>query len=132
MLIQIRLIDLGNANRGLQDPANPHRGRAIASRYYCGTPGRQPPETLGDRDAPCQPFLGDVWALGILLYSMVTGIPVPFWTTEMSLGGVESLYKFDELCETEPVAQVLPVLRRCLEVDPSKRATMDDLTRLFK
>ncbi|KAI0771842.1 kinase-like domain-containing protein [Irpex lacteus] len=128
----IRLIDLGSGLRCSPSPSNPHRSRSTQAKYYLGTKSYMPPETLGDRNALCQPFLGDVWALGVTLYALTTGILRPFTTNGMSLGGVESMYKFDKLRGTEAVVQVLPLLHLCLDVHPSKRVTMDDLARLFK
>ena len=62
---------------------------------------------------------------------MVTGVQYPFLETEMVQGGMNSLTEFDKHRETEVMKLALPLLRLCIAVDPSKRATMNDLAQLF-
>ena len=86
---------------------------------------------FSNRQGSCDPFLGDVWSLGTVLYEMITGIQCPFRSQDRLSGGVESLHGFNEVRQTDEMVEALSFLRLCLEVDPSKRITSTDLGRLF-
>ena len=102
---------------------------------YCGTKLYMPPETLiqnGDTEATCRPGLGDVWALGVVLYSMVSGIRCPFRNEAMIREGMDSIVRKhgEERTSTAEIEAVLPIVRRCLEVDPLERVTSKELMEL--
>lgn len=58
-----KLSDFGFA-RELNDGIN-------LSKTYCGTPAYEAPEILAHR--PYNPFLSDVWAMGVMLFMMLNG-----------------------------------------------------------
>ena len=129
--IQVRLIDFGSVMR---HPSKTRNARPHERIGYCGTVPYMPLEILLSMkgEGRCIPPLGDVWALGIVLYEMVSGIRHPFGGTEMVRGGMTSVEaKFGlEMTRTAAIEKMMPILSRCLEVDASKRASMKELSEL--
>ena len=89
----------------------------------CGTPAYVAPELLSGNFF--DPFKADVWSCGVVLYFMLTGI-VPFrGDNDMELHNniIKGIYpKIDSVsfdCED--------LIKKILEVDPSKRFSLDDI-----
>ena len=132
---QIRLIDFGASLKGIKKKRDPTKSETMPAWRYCGTKLYMPPETLiqnGDTEATCRPSLGDVWALGVVLYSMVSGIRCPFRNEAMIREGMDSIVRKhgEERTCTVEIEAVLPIVCRCLEVDPLERVTSTELVKL--
>ena len=64
----LKITDFGFARGNMK---HPEPGRVVLSETYCGSYAYAPPEIL--RGIPYDPMLGDIWSMGIVLYTMVTG-----------------------------------------------------------
>lgn len=64
----LKITDFGFA-RSKMKPAEP--GRTILSETYCGSYAYAPPEIL--KGIPYCPMLGDIWSMGVILYTMLYG-----------------------------------------------------------
>lgn len=64
----LKITDFGFARGNMK---HPEPGRVILSETYCGSYAYAPPEIL--RGIPYDPMLGDIWSMGIVLYTMMTG-----------------------------------------------------------
>lgn len=87
-------------------------------KVFCGTPSYMAPEITRKNDYEGMPV--DIWALGVLLYVMLTGT-FPFrGTSEQDLyqriqrGNYK--YQHESLCKGAE-----QLIRGCLEVDPRRR-----------
>jgi len=104
----IRLIDFGLSNFV-------EAGRFRST--FCGTPAYAPPEILLGTQYKGPEV--DVWSLGVVLYSMLTG-EFPFTTIAEILKG-----KFNE--PTENSAECMDLLKRMLTVKKEARATLPEV-----
>mgnify|MGYP000890675812 CR=1 FL=1 len=82
---KLKLVDFGTAKDVLDPSIKPsgnssHQGRKNF-QHYVGTPHYMPPECIRNKDSN---FKSDVWALGCILYQLISGFP-PF------LGGSDYL-----------------------------------------
>lgn len=90
---------------------------AAKQRTYCGTPTYMAPELVCRKEYAPQPV--DIWALGVLLYRMLTG-SYPFKAkTERELFRRISSGLYDESVIAEPAAR--DCIAKMLATDPSKR-----------
>ena len=90
---------------------------ATKQRTYCGTPTYMAPELVCRKEYAPQPV--DIWALGVLLYRMLTG-SYPFKAkTERELFRRISSGQYDETLVAEPAAR--DCIAKMLATDPSKR-----------
>ncbi|XP_054770468.2 testis-specific serine/threonine-protein kinase 4-like [Lytechinus pictus] len=64
----LKITDFGFA-RSKMKPSEP--GKTILSETYCGSYAYAPPEIL--RGIPYCPMLGDIWSMGVILYTMLYG-----------------------------------------------------------
>ncbi|KAK3083374.1 hypothetical protein FSP39_021016 [Pinctada imbricata] len=97
----------------------------------CGTPGYLAPEVLAVsmyEDAPGYGKAVDVWACGVIMYTLLCGAP-PFWhrkQMQMLRMIMQANYKFGSP-EWDDISQtVKDLISRMLVVDPSKRLTANE------
>ena len=119
---QVKLLDFGIA-KGQMSPGLTEAGSIIGTLLYLS------PEHLkgGTSDAR-----GDIWALGVLLYEMVTG-RMPFESETLG----DLCEKIDKGAYTPPVQlhsgvprEVTNIIARCLKKNPAERyQTAQDLLR---
>ena len=119
---QVKLLDFGIA-KGQTSPGLTEVGSIIGTLLYLS------PEHLkgGTSDAR-----GDIWALGVLLYEMVTG-RMPFESETLG----DLCEKIDRVAYTPPVQldsgvprEVTNIIARCLKKNPAERyQTPQDLLR---
>ena len=139
---ELKLIDFGMA---CEIPAGKDH---VVRNFISGTKDYMSPEAYAgmlideddrDKEAEKEPETksfkitkkADVWALGIILFQIVYGF-LPFHQVpggKMSkIRAVSSLLhpvEFDEMENLDP--ELLDTMKRCLEKDPSKRATIEEL-----
>uniref|UniRef100_A0A0K0DWF0 Aurora kinase n=1 Tax=Strongyloides stercoralis TaxID=6248 RepID=A0A0K0DWF0_STRER len=94
-------------------------------KTFCGTAEYIPPEMLADRNEISYGKKIDVWALGILIFEMLSG-ETPFCGTSMEhiLSKIKA-GKFHMSCDIDVEARDL--IRRLLKRDPEKRINLDDI-----
>lgn len=96
------------------------------SKTFGGTKLFMPPEIVSKREF--NPFAADVWSLGVTFYFMASH-QYPFFSTN-------SEYLFEKIVrgiyETDVIenAQLKVLIAKCLETDPSCRATVDELLKM--
>lgn len=92
----------------------------------CGTPGYVAPEVLvGARYGAAV----DIWSVGVILYILLCGFP-PFYdesTRELYKQIRKGKFGFPAPYWTEISDSAKDVVKKCLTVDPEKRATPDEL-----
>jgi serine/threonine protein kinase len=102
----LKLIDFGLSNWSCQ-----------GNMSFCGTPAYASPEMLLG-----VPYMGpevDVWSLGIVLYSTVTG-KLPFTTVVDMVKGQYSL-------PSSLSPECRDLIQQCLQVEAAKRVTVDKI-----
>ena len=93
-----------------------------------GTPAFLAPELYKDQGSrdPYSGFAVDMWALGVTLYNMVTGVPPFLANTELAMAAKI----LDEEPPVSPTIESHPglrnLIRRMLEKDPKKRITITE------
>ncbi len=118
---KVKVLDFGLVKISVPLPgmASPSDVMTAAEATYSGmilgTPGYLSPEQA--RGMPVDKRT-DIWAFGVVLYEMLTGEP-PFKGETIS-DILAATLKEDPDCDIVP-AQVRPLLRRCLEKNPSRR-----------
>lgn len=94
----------------------------------CGTPAYMAPEVLMHH--PYQPFLVEVWSLGVTLYAMLH-LMTPFDVNQDDYGVKDmkaKKWKFLEHCmKAKPSEALKKVMAGMLEPDPKTRLTMKAL-----
>ncbi|CAH1996541.1 unnamed protein product [Acanthoscelides obtectus] len=103
----------------------------------CGTPGYLAPETLKCNmldDAPGYSFEVDIWACGVIMYTLLVGCP-PFWHRKqmvMLRNIMEGNYTFSSPEWSDISEEPKDLIRRLLVVDPKKRISISEaLTHPF-
>ncbi len=94
-------------------------------RMYAGTPVYMPPEIHNSE--PYRPDKADVWALGAVLFQMLT-CRRAFSSRAMAKEGRIALCQ-SEIATSEGLASLWPVIEVCLKVDPKKRIPSIALSR---
>ena len=117
----IKIIDFGFAAFTMDS-----HGRTQRLKIFCGTPSYMAPELVRKHEYGGEQV--DMWALGVLLYSMLTGT-FPFrGQSESELYGriQRGLYKIpNELMSRD----ARNIIQKLLETDYRKRAKAKDLIR---
>ncbi|KAG5888742.1 hypothetical protein JTB14_032017 [Gonioctena quinquepunctata] len=96
----------------------------------CGTPGYLAPETLKCNmleDAPGYSFEVDIWACGVIMYTLLVGCP-PFWNRKqmvMLRNIMDGKYSFSSPEWADISEQPKDLIRKLLVVDPKKRITLE-------
>eukprot|EP00027_Filamoeba_sp_ATCC50430_P018876 CAMPEP_0168578504 /NCGR_PEP_ID=MMETSP0413-20121227/21368_1 /TAXON_ID=136452 /ORGANISM="Filamoeba nolandi, Strain NC-AS-23-1" /LENGTH=350 /DNA_ID=CAMNT_0008612355 /DNA_START=1 /DNA_END=1050 /DNA_ORIENTATION=+ len=98
------------------------------AKTIIGTPGYIAPEILKGKNKTEYSFAVDVWSLGMVLYEMMT-LKRPF--EEASMLEVTRLNENGYLPEISPelqekYANIVPLFKRCLSVNPEDRPTIKD------
>ena len=119
---------------GLRSARYPDRPEFVTIADYCGTSQYAPVEILScsNDQHKYKPAAADIWALGIVLYEMVSGIRAPFRNPRMAEDGLKSVeekFGIGVTCTPE-INAVLPIVNRCLEVSVLNRADTDELMGL--
>ncbi|XP_017780580.1 PREDICTED: phosphorylase b kinase gamma catalytic chain, skeletal muscle/heart isoform isoform X2 [Nicrophorus vespilloides] len=97
----------------------------------CGTPGYLAPETLKCNmydDAPGYSSEVDIWACGVIMYTLLVGCP-PFWNRKQMImlrNIMEGKYSFSSPEWADVTEPPKDLIRRLLVVDPSKRISISD------
>ena len=95
------------------------------SKLFCGTPSYMAPEIVGKRENSGAP--ADVWALGVLLFVMLTG-SYPFKSSsDRELYRMILKGKFDVPLGMSSAAKNL--IRKILQVEPRKRPTCQQILK---
>lgn len=97
----------------------------------CGTPGYLAPETLKTNmydDAPGYSFEVDIWACGVIMYTLLVGCP-PFWHRKqmvMLRNIMEGKYSFSSPEWTDISESPKDLIRKLLVVEPKQRISIED------
>lgn len=67
----LKLIDFGFARGNMQPVLAGGKIKPVLSKTFCGSHAYASPEIL--KSVPYQPQLSDIWAVGVVLYTMVIG-----------------------------------------------------------
>lgn len=100
----------------------------------CGTPGYLAPETLRTNmlnDAPGYSYHIDIWACGVIMYSLLVGCP-PFWHRKqmvMLRNIMEGKYSFSSPEWADVSETPKDLIRKLLVVDPAKRISITEALR---
>ncbi|KAI0342941.1 kinase-like protein [Trametopsis cervina] len=113
--LNVKIIDLGSAV--LAEPGQEPPQYSIAT--FCGTIPYTAPEILEGEDYEAAP--SDVWSLGLILSELATGL-----VCNEPLTSPEELREDKLLDDCSEGLQEL-VLDLCLDVDPARRVTMEEL-----
>ncbi|XP_018574202.1 phosphorylase b kinase gamma catalytic chain, skeletal muscle/heart isoform isoform X2 [Anoplophora glabripennis] len=97
----------------------------------CGTPGYLAPETLRCNmieDAPGYSFEVDIWACGVIMYTLLVGCP-PFWHRKqmvMLRNIMEGKFSFSSPEWADISEPPKDLIRKLLVVDPKQRISIKD------
>lgn len=93
------------------------------SKIYSGTKMFMPPEIVNKREH--DPFVADIWSLGVTLYFIITGnYPFQAFSTNVLFEKISRGIWDESLIED---ANLRKIVCRCLEMNPSRRASLDEL-----
>lgn len=115
---EIKITDFGLAKTKDDGKNNLHTA--------CGTPGYVAPEVLIGAHYGAAV---DIWSVGVILYILLCGFP-PFYdesTRELYKQIRKGKFSFPAPYWTEISDSAKDVVKKCLTVDPEKRATPDEL-----
>ncbi|KAL1502702.1 hypothetical protein ABEB36_007809 [Hypothenemus hampei] len=96
----------------------------------CGTPGYLAPETLKTNmfdDAPGYSFEVDIWACGVIMYTLLVGCP-PFWHRKQMImlrNIMEGKYSFSSPEWADVSESPKDLIRKLLVVDPKERISIN-------
>lgn len=102
-------------------------GVVVKSDTYCGTTSYNPPEIL--KQIPYDPFKGDIWTLGVMLFIMVNQV-YPFDRhnkEKMYDNQMKKNYKLRDSVELKVSNEVKDLIRILLEPEPEKRPTIKEV-----
>ncbi|XP_041354067.1 dual specificity protein kinase TTK-like [Gigantopelta aegis] len=123
----LKLIDFGIANAIQQDMTS------VLLTTPMGTPNYMSPETLLDSGVDCNPkhkinTKSDMWSLGCILYNMVYG-KTPFQDIRNCWSKLSAIKDPKHVIQLPPIQDenLLDVLQRCLNRDPTKRPSATEL-----
>jgi serine/threonine-protein kinase TTK/MPS1 len=139
----LKLIDFGIAGAiDIENTINMHRDNHV------GTPNYMSPESLHDASVTANTNSGnigvgkfmklgkpsDVWSLGCILYQMVYGSP-PFGSFTSAMSKVMAIINHKVIiefpaygiAETKVPVELRRAMRSCLQRDPTKRPTVQDM-----
>ncbi|XP_030754974.1 phosphorylase b kinase gamma catalytic chain, skeletal muscle/heart isoform [Sitophilus oryzae] len=97
----------------------------------CGTPGYLAPETLKTNmfdNAPGYSYEVDIWACGVIMYTLLVGCP-PFWHRKqmvMLRNIMEGKYSFSSPEWTDISESPKDLIRKLLVVDPKQRISIEE------
>jgi serine/threonine protein kinase/tetratricopeptide (TPR) repeat protein len=116
---RIKVVDFGIAQRLDQTSVEAlTRSGARLAETLAGTPAYMPPEVL--RGAPAN-TRSDIWALGVLLYEMATGVRPFRGTTEFEIGAA-ILHEVPRPLPHDLPPAFRSVVNGCLAKDPASRS----------
>lgn len=97
-------------------------------RTACGTPSYVAPEVIGGKVYGVSP---DVWSLGVIVYILLCGYPPFYDANQQKLFKViqAGKFNFDSPWWDNISPEAKDLVKRCLVVDPAKRATMEDVVK---
>lgn len=113
--LQVKLIDFGSAV--IEDPSKP---RPFYNVFY-GTTAYASSEVLRKRSYRAGP--AEIWTLGVLLSYLLTGSS-PFPTES---DAIEGRVRLKPAIERKLGSSVLELMRICLEPEPDRRATIEEV-----
>ena len=91
-----------------------------------GTLNFQPPEVFSGK--PFNPFKVDVWSTGVLMLTLLTNTNIFFGNNEEEI--INRIINEDPPIEYYISKRAQEVLKACLQKDPNKRATVDELLEM--
>lgn len=107
--------------------AEDESGAVIKSETYCGTLSYNPPEIL--RQIPYNPYKGDIWCLGVLLFIMINQ-KYPFDKSDrirMFENQMSKNYHLEKEIEDNTTLELKNLIEICLEPIPERRPSIEDV-----
>ncbi|EAT33702.1 AAEL014017-PA [Aedes aegypti] len=119
----LKLIDFGFARGNMQPVLAGGKIKPVLSKTFCGSHAYASPEIL--KSVPYQPQLSDIWAVGVVLYTMVIG-RLPF-SNETNVNVLIKASKLDCLTHPGPVLSLDTLTNSVQELDLHFFAPTDPL-----
>lgn len=132
---QMIIADYGTCYQ-IPDDNNQHCDDILIDKYKYGRESYLPPEMFSSQVQQCNPFKCDVWAIGIVTLTMVTGrmlFDFDYESRSTCNARMEYMRKYSlrklirELGHTNIDEDIMRFLEKCLVIDPSKRANISTL-----